>query len=293
MGTRARTGMVYRSKAPSVLTEQKSPAAKLGASDTAGLMSTVKNYASLHRFNYHQNFAVILIGALLFDGPVISAAKLTADLVKLYFSFNLCLYSALYAINAITDREEDATHPEKRKRPVASGAISVAQAKAYAGGLLVTGFATGYLFFGADMCAMYVLFVVLNLTYSYGMRNVKFARFWFAGLTSPARLHLGQMITGSEVNIACYFMAYFFMTSLQSSKIRIENRQMDSAANGFAPGVVEAISFTGTMIGIYYNYPENHFVAFVCCFQNFIYVVLPNLSTGAATFWRKVFTADC
>jgi hypothetical protein len=278
----------------SSLIEQKSMAAKAEASGAGrGWVPTAKMYLSLHRWNYHQNFAVVCIGALLFDGPVIGAAKLTADLLKLYFSFNICLYSALYVVNAITDREEDAAHPQKRKRPVASGAISVPQAKAYAGALVATGFATGYRFFGAEVCAMYLLFLVLNLTYSYGMRNVKFMRFWFAGLTSPARLHLGQMISGSDVNLACYFLAYFFMTALQSAKIRVEHNKLNSTANGFAPGVVEAISFVGTAIGLYYNYPNNQFVAFVCCFQNFVYIVLPNLSSGAATFWKKVFTADC
>jgi len=276
------------------LNKQQPMPAKFKTSRTVGGMSsTVKSYLSLHRWNYHQNFAVVCIGALLYDGPAIGAAKLTADLLKLYFSFNVCLYSALYVINAITDREEDAAHPEKRKRAVASGAISVPQAKAYAGTLIGAGFATGYMFFGAEMCAMYLLFLVLNLTYSYGMRNVKFMRFWFAGLTSPARLHLGQMLTGSHVNVASYFLAYFFMTALQSSKIRVEHGKMKSTANGFAPGVVEAISFVGTAIGLYYNYPSNHFVAFVCCFQNFVYIVLPNVSSGAAAFSKKVWTADC
>ena len=32
---------------------------------------------------------------------------------------------------------------------------------------------------------------------------------------------------------------------------------MDAKANGFAPGVVEAISFAGTMIAMWYNYPNN------------------------------------
>merc|ERR1712195_397801 len=74
------------------LNKQQPMPAKFKTSRTVGGMSsTVKSYLSLHRWNYHQNFAVVCIGALLYDGPAIGAAKLTADLLKLYFSFNVCL----------------------------------------------------------------------------------------------------------------------------------------------------------------------------------------------------------
>eukprot|EP00656_Telonema_subtile_P003727 TRINITY_DN11687_c0_g2_i7.p1 TRINITY_DN11687_c0_g2~~TRINITY_DN11687_c0_g2_i7.p1 ORF type:complete len:315 (+),score=71.94 TRINITY_DN11687_c0_g2_i7:169-1113(+) len=259
-----------------------------------GGFDAVRPYLSLLRFSFHQNYLVVIIGMLLFPGPPAGGALAVAvEIVKLYFSFNVCLYGALYAINAVTDAHEDAVHPEKKHRPVASGVISKKQALTFVAGLMTTGFVTGYLFYGVEICLMYVLFVALNLGYSMGMRNMKFMRFWTAGLTSPARLHLGSMILGTTISTPCYFLAYFFMTALQSSKIRIENRKLKAEVNGFQPGVVEAVSFCGTALALYANYPNDPLVSAVCIFQNVLYIVLPNISGGAERVFRKIYTADC
>jgi len=277
----------------SVNTSKISPLQSVKRAPLTGF-DAVKPYLSLLRFSFHQNYLVVIIGMLLFPGPPMGGALAVAGIIlKTYLSFNVCLYGSLYAINAITDAHEDAVHPEKKHRPVASGAVSKKQCSLFVAGLMTTGFVTGYLWHGLDVCAMYALFVVLNLGYSLGMRNMKFMRFWTAGLTSPARLHLGSMIMGTTINLPCYFLAYFFMTALQSSKIRIENRTLKAQVNGFQPGVVEAISFVGTALALYANYPNNPVVMGVCIFQNVLYIVLPNISTGVERTFRKIYTADC
>eukprot|EP00658_Telonema_sp_P-2_P078285 TRINITY_DN7298_c0_g2_i7.p1 TRINITY_DN7298_c0_g2~~TRINITY_DN7298_c0_g2_i7.p1 ORF type:complete len:284 (-),score=85.51 TRINITY_DN7298_c0_g2_i7:377-1228(-) len=260
---------------------------------SAGIMPYLKAYLSLLRFSYHQNFAVVIIGAMSNGLPMAGASATATTLLQLYFSFNICLYGALYAINAITDKEEDSNHPEKRKRPVASGFLSVQHAICFVAGLLTVGFSTGYLWFGARVCQMYVLFIALNLVYSMAMRNMKFMRFWTAGLTCPCRLHLGAMVLGAQPALPIYFLAYFFMTALQSSKIRIENRKLKTEVNGFKPGVVEGVSFVGTAIALYFNYPNNKVIATLCVIQNIVYIVLPNLSSGAEKALRKYYTCDC
>merc|ERR1711998_651188 len=95
------------------------------------------------------------------------------------------------------------------------------------------------------MVHMYTLFIVLNLTYSFAMRDVKYCRFYFAALTSPARLHLGGLLTGGALPWSVYFVAYFFMAAVQSSKVRIENAALKKTLNGWSAGTVEIVTGAG------------------------------------------------
>src|SRR3989442_9618849 len=63
-------------------------------------------------------FAALIFARKLFDGPLV-LRSLAAFLI-------FCLLSSsVYLINDICDRKEDRHHPEKCKRPIASGALPV------------------------------------------------------------------------------------------------------------------------------------------------------------------------
>src|SRR5262245_53717588 len=64
--------------------------------------------------------------------------------VLMLFAAFCALSSATYLVNDILDREEDARHPTKRLRPIASGKLSVRTAGAAAAGLLVVAFALAF-----------------------------------------------------------------------------------------------------------------------------------------------------
>ncbi len=83
-----------------------------------------------------------------------------------------CLMSGcVYALNDVLDREADRAHPLKRKRPLASGTVSMGQAYALA---LVCG--TAGLALGAAASAIVVAillaYLALNLAYSAGLKNI-------------------------------------------------------------------------------------------------------------------------
>ncbi|MBI5909971.1 MAG: decaprenyl-phosphate phosphoribosyltransferase [Betaproteobacteria bacterium] len=83
-----------------------------------------------------------------------------------------CLMSScVYALNDVLDREADRAHPLKRKRPLASGTVSMGQAYALA---LVCG--TAGLALGAAASAIVVAillaYLALNLAYSAGLKNI-------------------------------------------------------------------------------------------------------------------------
>jgi 4-hydroxybenzoate polyprenyltransferase len=73
-------------------------------------------------------FAGLLFGKRLDDPEAVQAAAAT-------FVIFCALSGAVYLFNDVADREADQAHPLKRRRPIASGSVSVATALASASGL--------------------------------------------------------------------------------------------------------------------------------------------------------------
>jgi len=79
--------------------------------------------------------------------------------------------SAGYIFNDILDRECDRSHPTKKDRPIASGAISVTFASVVALVMAITATAAGYLI--DPMLTLYlVAYVVLQLSYSLWFKHM-------------------------------------------------------------------------------------------------------------------------
>ncbi len=83
-----------------------------------------------------------------------------------------CLVSScVYILNDILDRASDRHHPQKRKRPLASGTVGLAQAFALAFVCGAAGLALGSAA-SARVAIILTAYLVLNLAYSAGLKNV-------------------------------------------------------------------------------------------------------------------------
>jgi 4-hydroxybenzoate polyprenyltransferase len=83
----------------------------------------------------HQWVKNLLVFVALITSHRWRSIELLQDAAQLFVAFCL-VASAVYAINDVLDRDADAAHPDKRHRPVASGAVGVPMALAAAGLLL-------------------------------------------------------------------------------------------------------------------------------------------------------------
>ncbi len=81
------------------------------------------------------------------------------------------LSSSVYAFNDVVDRESDRQHPLKKKRPLASGAVSVGSAITMISALVIIGLVSAWLL-GLPFFIAALLFLTLNLLYSLALKNL-------------------------------------------------------------------------------------------------------------------------
>ena len=80
--------------------------------------------------------------------------------------------SAVYAFNDAQDAEQDRLHPKKKHRPVASGRVSVGQARVWSLILLATGTMLAALSGSVAAVAIVLVYAAFNALYSLGGKNV-------------------------------------------------------------------------------------------------------------------------
>lgn len=109
--------------------------------------------------------------------PLLFSKKLTdagavIDILGAFVVFCL-VASFVYVVNDWRDRAEDAEHPTKSTRPIASGVVSGSQAAAVAIACALSAAAITVAFgFDWAFVAVIVTYVVINLAYSLGLRHV-------------------------------------------------------------------------------------------------------------------------
>jgi len=234
-------------------------------------------FLRLIRFYNHQNFAIVLFGALFFSktphAPSLEAPFL--GLISLYFSFNVCLYGGIYTMNAVADADEDRAHKSKCTRPVASGEVSKMEASVFSVFLVCSAFFTSWWIHEYKFFPVYTGFLTINLAYSLWLGRIKYFRFFFVACTAPMRMYMGALLTGSTIPPACLLLPYFFMVGAQSIKIRAEYPNKTSFwIDGFC------MSASAVVMGYHYavgGVVTNTDIAFcgVVALANFVYLLLP------------------
>lgn len=106
---------------------------------------------------------------LLFSGRALEWAAQQRALLA-FAAFSL-LASGVYLLNDVADRHSDRLHPVKQMRPVASGAISPAQALTASALLVAVGLGLG-LALGWRVATALVVYFILNVAYSLVLKTI-------------------------------------------------------------------------------------------------------------------------
>lgn len=128
------------------------------------------------------------------------------------FAAFCCVASCIYIINDYRDIEDDRKHPEKSKRPLASGAVSKPAALAIAALLLVGGFAIAF-FIRDKFLFVLSIYFLLNLGYSLGLKNIPILDIIIVAIGFVLRIKGGAVIAviglSEWLNIMVFLLALF------------------------------------------------------------------------------------
>jgi decaprenyl-phosphate phosphoribosyltransferase len=129
-----------------------------------------------------------------------------------FFAFSF-FASGIYIINDYRDIEDDRRHPEKCKRPLASGEVSKPVALSICAGLIALGSVLGYL---ADRHFLFLfilgLYFLINLLYSYGLKNIAIIDILILSSGFVLRVKGGAVI--SRVDTSEWLIIMTFLLSL-------------------------------------------------------------------------------
>lgn len=139
--------------------------------------------------NWVKNIFIFM--PLFFSGQLLDQEKIL-NTFFVFLGFSL-VTSAVYIINDIFDVKYDKIHPEKKKRPIASGKVSKRFAIKLMILLLLIGFSIIYQ--NSIACAMIsLLYLILNLLYSYKLKHIPIIDLIIISIGFVLRLFIGGEI---------------------------------------------------------------------------------------------------
>jgi decaprenyl-phosphate phosphoribosyltransferase len=158
-------------------------------------------------------FAGLMFSQNWSNGPLVQR-------ILIAFAAFCCMSSFVYILNDWRDRASDALHPVKRKRSLASGALSVPAALVLAGLLLIAG-----LWLAAGNRVLLVLlgiYVVLNLAYSWRLKHVPVVDVSIIATGFMLRLLAGTLAVGIPPSRWLLLTGLFIALFLGFSKRKAE-----------------------------------------------------------------------
>jgi len=206
------------------------------------------------------------------------------------FAIFCILSGAVYTLNDIVDADADRMHPEKCKRPIASGQVSVATAKTFLAILLVVAFGAAFAALRMRFLAVAAGYFTLNVAYSLKLKKIPFVDvLCIAGGFVLRVLGGGYAI---NVKVSWYMFACTFLLALflGLGKRRHEIAQVHAgktrkALEAYtARGLNIALAITGTAtVATYLAYTLDHATR-VFFRSNELWMTTPQVVTGVVRF---------
>lgn len=163
---------------------------------------------------------------LIFSGRMLDPV-LIIESVGAFFAFCL-ISSSIYILNDLRDRDSDRRHPFKRFRPIASGQISAGVAVAIslicAAGAFAVVWGSG---FPPPAYAIVAVYMVLNVLYSFGLKNIPILDVIIIAVGFVLRVLLGGVATGIYITPWLVMMVFLLTLLIGFGKRRDDLLRME------------------------------------------------------------------
>ena len=173
-------------------------------------MNGLSPYLKLLRPHQWVKSGFVFVGLLF--GHAWHDAMLVQNVLLAATAFALAA-SAVYVINDLADRERDRAHPEKCRRPLAAGTVSVTQALLLAGGCLLAALMLA-LTVSNTVLVIVVVYALLNVGYSMGLKHVVLLDVFIISAGFMLRILAGTLGVGiapSHWLLLCSLMLTLFL----------------------------------------------------------------------------------
>lgn len=211
----------------------------------------MNRYLKLLRVHHYIKNIIIFLPCILTEQGADNWLK--AGLGACLFSL---ISSIIYIVNDIMDVEKDKNHPIKCNRPLASGEITLKNAKILIGSLfiIVMGLLS-FVQFHVNYIMLPLLYLVLNFAYSFGLKNIALLDVFILMSGYLIRLEYGALIIDITVSTWMFLMmtsAAFFLGfgKRRNELIRYGNENRKSLSTytiGFLNQAIQ-ISMTTTIV---------------------------------------------
>ncbi|UPK66910.1 decaprenyl-phosphate phosphoribosyltransferase [Chitinophaga filiformis] len=174
---------------------------------------------------------------LFFAGEIFNLQKVVELLIG-FIAFSL-IASSIYIINDYRDVEADRIHPVKRKRPIASGAVSKPAALVFfvlclaIGGLLAWYVRPKFAFVAG-------IYFIINLLYSFGLKNISILDILILSTGFVLRVKAGGVAANIAVSewlmIMVFLLALFMAIAKRRDDVLIKTQSgqdMRKAVKGY------------------------------------------------------------
>jgi 4-hydroxybenzoate polyprenyltransferase len=167
---------------------------------------------------------VVLFAALVFDQQL-TVGNLPAILRTTAGFLIFCLLSGVvYIINDIVDVEADRQHPDKRRRPIASGKLPIPVARTFVVIVLIVIIPLSVLL-SPTFAAIAVSYLLLNLAYSFRIKHIPLLDVFAIALGFVLRVAAGVVL----IDVARFSPWLYVVTTLGSLYLGFGKRRAELA----------------------------------------------------------------
>jgi len=174
---------------------------------------------------------------VFFAGQIFDATILL-ELFAGFICFSL-VASSIYIINDYRDIEDDRKHPIKKDRPLAAGTVSKQTGILLAILFLAAGFAGAY-FIRDKFMFVLGLYFLLNLAYSFGLKNIPILDIFIISIGFVLRVKAGAVIAmvgvSEWLNIMIFLLALFMAIAKRRDDVLLKissGTDMRKAVKGY------------------------------------------------------------